>query len=229
MSQRPRSRNRIGKAPHQRGRQQSHPAHHSDAEPGHDGAWVAAPLLSAMDDMERHVQEMLDHDPHLAAEIKPYIVREIKRRMKEKVNDIVDTAIVARMRRLAASQRADKSCIDELQAARKRNDQTIRELDALHCHEHTLNTTLVDCLFNIPSLAEGQPEMRFSDTTFGLEGTDSVNSVLVSHVEVLGYKGAKPEAGAEVVAGCQEEEAQQLLAAAVGSCPSPFTIRKDFR
>ena len=201
MSQHLRYRDRVGKAPHRTRRQQPRPVRHSDPEPRHNKDWVALPLLSAIDDVERHVQEMLDHDPHLGqavpsssastfdvAELKAYIMRKVKRRMEEKVNDIVDTVIVARMQRLEASRRADKSCIDELQAAGERNDQTVRELDALHRHEHTLNTALVDRLFNIPPLAKGHPETRFSDTTFGLKGTDSVNSVLVSHVEVLVMK-----------------------------------------
>lgn len=116
MSQHPRSRNRVGKAPHQRGRQQPPSVRHNLTEPGQNGDWAAAPLLSTMNDMEPHVQEMLDHDPHWAqavpfssapaldnAEIKVYIGRKVKRRMEEKVNDIVDITIVARMRRLESS------------------------------------------------------------------------------------------------------------------------------
>lgn len=159
-----------------------------------------------MDDMERHVQEMLDYDQqpsHIVpstpnptldgAAIKAYIVREVKRRVEEKLSEIVDTAVAARMRRLEASQRADKSCIDELQAAERRDGQIVRELDALHRHEHILNTALVERLFNIPSLLEGHPETRFEHRTFGLEGTHSVNSVLVSHVEALVTKVQKLE------------------------------------
>lgn len=56
-----------------------------------------------------------------------------------------------------------------------------------------MNTALAERLFNIPSLLEGHPETRFGDTTFGLEGTDSVNSVLVSHVEALVTKVQKLE------------------------------------
>jgi hypothetical protein len=201
MSQHSRSRNHVHKADRQR-RQQPRPARRStNTQLGYGENWVASPLLNAMDDMERHVQEMLDYHPQPGlivpststtafdnAEIKARIMREIDGRLEEKLNGIVDTAIVARMRQLEASQRADKSCIDELQAARKRDGQTVRELDALHRHEHTLNEALVERLFDILSLEEGHSGTRFNDTTFGLKGTDSVNSVLLSQVETLVMK-----------------------------------------
>lgn len=98
---------------------------------------------------------MLDYDQrpsHIAPSIpipalddamtKTYIMREIKYRMKERLIEIVDTAVAARMRRLEASQRANKSCIDKLPAAERRDGQTFRELDALRRHEKTLNTAL---------------------------------------------------------------------------------------
>jgi hypothetical protein len=201
MSRHPKSRDRVDKPPHQRRRHQPRSVRHTlNTQFEHKEDWVASPLLTAMDNMERHVQEMLDCDQHLAqtvpstskpvfdsAEVKALIVREVKRRVEEKLEDIVDTAIVARIRRLEASQKDNQSCMDKLQAVRKHDEQTVHDLDVLHRHEHTLNTVLVERLFDAPS-PKGNPETRFSDTTSGLEGTDSVNSMLVSHVEALVMK-----------------------------------------
>lgn len=162
--------------------------------------WVASPLLNAMDHMERHVQEMLDHNQPAAQTVpsgltaapdstqtKAHNVREVKRRAEERVHDIMDTVVGARIRRLEAVQKLDQSCIDELQATRKHESQTLQDLDTLHRHEHVLNTALVERLFSAPSL-QGHPDTRFDDTAFGLQGSDSVNSVLVSHVEALVMK-----------------------------------------
>ncbi|KAF3033198.1 hypothetical protein E8E12_003667 [Didymella heteroderae] len=197
MTQQLRSRNRVDKPLRQRRRRQPRYARRNANAQSDVGSWVVSPLLSAMDNMERHVQEMLNYDRQPlhglprsskhkleSEELKELIVREVKRRVEERLNDIVDTAIIARVRRPEASQTAGQSSIDELQTARKRDSQTLKELDALHRHEYTLNTALVERLFNAPSL-EGHPDTRFGDTTFGLQDTDIMSSVLVSHVEVL--------------------------------------------
>ena len=44
---------------------------------------------------------------------------------------------------------------------------------------------LVDRLFQADAPKRERPEQRFARTTAGLKGTDSVISVLVSHVEAL--------------------------------------------
>ena len=61
----------------------------------------------------------------------------------------------------------------------------LRDLDVLHHHEADLNKRLVDRLFQAGAPKRERPEQRFARTTAGLKGTDSVISVLVSHVEAL--------------------------------------------
>ena len=57
---------------------------------------------------------------------------------------------------------------------------------------------MVERLFDAAPL-EGDSAVRFEDTTFDLRGTDSVNSVLVSHVEALVMKVEKLERQVETL------------------------------
>ncbi|UPX19047.1 uncharacterized protein EKO05_0009323 [Ascochyta rabiei] len=157
--------------------------------------------------MEQHVQEMLDLGHHSAqapystnaapfpnnTTIKAYIVREISARVDSKLGAIVDTAIMARMNHPEASQKTEQTKINTLQTSRNYDRRILNDLDSLHRHERTLNTALVGRLFQTTSL-EGDPDARFNETTFDLQSTDSVNSVLVSHVETLVVKVQRLEA-----------------------------------
>lgn len=167
-----------------------------------------------MDKMENHVQEMLDIGHHPAqsrrslrtasapdnAALKAYIIREIHARVEAKLSTIVDTALTARMNRLEANHKTEQMNIKTLQATRSLDRQVLDDLDAFHRYEHSLNSALVERLFQASSL-EGDPEARFVETTFDLQGTDSVNSVLVSYVEALFMKVRQLE---EQVSGLQE-------------------------
>ncbi|XPS76672.1 hypothetical protein M3J09_008719 [Ascochyta lentis] len=164
--------------------------------------------------MEQHVQEMLDLGLNPAqktasseaapvadsATLKAYIVREINARVEANIGAIVDTAIMAHMNRLEASRKTDQTNINSLQTGVKRDRKILNDLDAFHRYEHGLNTALVERLFQT-ALLEGNPDARFDETTFDLQGTDSVSSLLVSHIETLVMKVQQLE---EQVKGLQE-------------------------
>lgn len=163
--------------------------------------WVGSSLLTAMDRMEGHVKEMLSTiaapaqappppAPASVADtvaIKSLIKKEVARRVEDNVGNNVDVALNARLQHLKTAQKLDCMKIEALQTRYDRHRRTLDDLDALHRHEYVLNSALVERLFEVPSL-KGDADARFEETTVGLQGTDSVNSVLVSHIEALVVK-----------------------------------------
>jgi hypothetical protein len=156
-----------------------------------DEEWVGSSLITAMDRMELHVDEMLNTDsqpvpPHVAASsahitaIKKLIHQEVTRIVDCKISTMIDAAITARIGRPTATNFLSNTASFSAQDRR-----ILRDLDVLHHHEADLNKKLVERLFQVDAPARERPEQRFARTTAGLEGTDSVTSVLVSHVEAL--------------------------------------------
>lgn len=159
-----------------------------------DEDWVGSSLLSAMDKMGLHVDEMLNTEaqpvpPQAAASAnssadnittKDQIYKEINHIVDRKVSATIDAAITARIQRLAAAKLTSNSA--DFTA---KDSRILRDLDVLHRHEADLNTKLVQRLFQVDRLTRETPEQRFARTTADLQGTDSVVSVLVSHVEAL--------------------------------------------
>lgn len=159
-----------------------------------DEDWVGSSLLSAMDKMDLHVDEMLNAGAQPlppqgtasmksstdTAAIRDLIHQEITHIMDRKVSAIVDAAVTERIGSLAATNLTSNSA--SLDA---RDRRVLRDLDMLHHHEADLNKKLVERLFQANTLTREHPEQRFARTTSNLKGTDSVASVLVSHVEAL--------------------------------------------
>ena len=156
--------------------------------------WVGSSLISAMDRMELHVNEMLNTyprpvPPHVTASmnlsannaaIRALIHQEVTHIIDRKISAMVDAAITARVGPPAATNFTSNSASSSAQDRR-----ILRDLDVLHHHEADLNRKLVDRLFQADTPKRERPEQRFARTTAGLKGTDSVISVLVSHVEAL--------------------------------------------
>jgi hypothetical protein len=177
-----------------RDRREAKVSEEQTAEEQVDGEWVGSSLISAMDRMELHVDEMLNTEPqpvppHVAASmnssthstaIKDLIHQEITHIVDRKISAMVDAAITARFGRPTATNLTSNSAGFTAQDRR-----ILRDLDVLHHHEADLNKKLVERLFQVDAPTRERPEQRFARTTAGLEGTDSVTSVLVSHVEAL--------------------------------------------
>ena len=148
--------------------------------------WVGSSLISAMDRMELHVDEMLNTGsqpvpPHVTASMNLSANNTaIRALIHQEVTNIVDAAIIARVGPPAANNFTSSSASFSAQ-----NYRILRDLDVLHRHEADLNKKLVDRLFQADAPKRERPEQRFARTTAGLKGTDSVISVLVSHVEAL--------------------------------------------
>ncbi|KAJ8118726.1 hypothetical protein OPT61_g346 [Boeremia exigua] len=173
--------------------------------------------------MEAHVDEMINavSDPVQVsvslpemptvdiAGIKALIKQEVIHRMEEKLDGLVDKAITARLRQLEPSRPLNKTNLDAFKTVNNFERRVLYQLNSLHLHEHTLNTALVKRLFQAPS-QEADLSASFQQTTFGLQGTDSINSVLVSHVEMLVAKVERLERKVEELQQLAKEREAQL-------------------
>lgn len=176
--------------------------------------WVGSSLLTAIDRMELHVEEMLNTGagpvrvPALqattatadTAAVQALVKQEVTRRLEEKINDLV---VTARLDRLESAQKLYRTNIDALLTSYDTERRVLEDLDELHRHEYLLNSALVERLFEAPVLEDlVNPDAIFEETTFGLQGTDSVNSVLVSSVEKLMLKVEMLERKIEALERC---------------------------
>lgn len=135
--------------------------------------WAGSSLLSAVDRMELHVNEMLNTE---SRPVPPHVTAS----MNLAANNAAIKVLIHREVTIAASKFTSNS--GSLSAQERK---ILRDLDVLHCHEAELNEKLVNRLFQADTPKRERPEQRFARTTAGLKGTDSVISVLVSHVEAL--------------------------------------------
>jgi len=176
--------------------------------------WVGSSLLTAIDRVEERVEEMFNTSagpvraPALqdttsiadTAVVQALIKQEVTHRLEEKINDLV---VTARLNQLESAQKLYRTKIDALLTSYDTERRVLEDLDELHRHEYLLNSALVERLFEAPALGDlGNPDAIFEETTFGLQGTDSVNSVLVSCVQKLMLKVKMLERKIEALENC---------------------------
>lgn len=141
-------------------------------ESGRAKSWVGSSLLSAIDKMDGHVNEMLlsANPPSVltssATVVLPADSLTTKRLMDEEVaycmehelQHVIDAAIVARMGHYEALSMFKQPETDAVTI--DRNRRTLNDLDKLHRHERTLNETLVERLFNTSTKRQSRRKVR---------------------------------------------------------------------